>query len=265
LTHHEVLSLAHKRSFQRASSALQKGRLFLRWKITQAYERRVCHKVKSIVALSTVDQEYLESKLKLKNVRLAHSGVDLEYFRPMPGVDEIPNSLIFVGYFKHPPNVEGLRYFFDQIWPGVTSQIPDTKITVIGRYAPSEILVYSQNDSVVFADHVPDLRPYLQQSAVFIAPIISGAGLRGKVLEAMAMQNAIVATRRCTEGFPFRHDQELMIAEGSEDFIRCVVELLRDPVKRKCLGRNARARVEMEFGADQSTASYEKLYQELFQ
>ena len=81
----------------------------------------------------------------------------------------------------------------------------------------------------------------------------------------MAMEKAIVATRRCLEGFPVRHDQEVMIADQAQDFIHYVVELLRDPAKRKNLGQKARAKVEVEFGAERLTAGYEKLYQELFQ
>jgi glycosyltransferase involved in cell wall biosynthesis/GT2 family glycosyltransferase len=264
LTHHEVLSLVHKRSFQQASNLAQKVSLFFKWKISQAYERRICHKVKSVVALSSVDQTYMKSKLKLERTSILQSGVDFEFFKRTQDLEEIPNSLVFVGYFKHPPNVEGLLYFFRRIWPDVIKQIPNAKITVIGRYAPAEILAYSQEDSVAFADSVPDIRPYLQQSAVFVAPIISGAGLRGKILEAMAMESAIVSTRRCTEGFPFRHDQELMIAEDTKDFIRYTVGLLKDPLRRRRLGRNARSKVETQFGAQHFTAGYEKLYEELF-
>jgi O-antigen biosynthesis protein len=264
LTHHEVLSLAHKRKFQQASNLAQKASLFFKWRISQAYEKSICRKVKSVVALSSVDQAYMKSRLKLARTSLLQSGVDCEYFKRTTDLEEIPNSLVFVGYFKHPPNVEGLLYFFRHIWPAVISQIPRAKITIIGRYAPAEILAYSQEDSVTFADYVPDLRPHLQRTAVFVAPIISGAGLRGKILEAMAMENAIVSTRRCTEGFPFQHEQELMIAEDAKEFIRYTVDLLKDPPKRRRLGRNARSKVEAQFGAQQFVAGYEKLYEELF-
>jgi len=264
LTHHEVLSLVHKRSFQQASNLARKVSLFLKWKIAQAYERRICRKVKAVVALSSVDQSYMNSKLKLARTSILQSGVDFDFFKRTPDLEEIPNSLVFVGYFKHPPNVEGLLYFFQRIWPAVITQIPDAKITIIGRYAPAEILAFSQDNSVAFTDYVPDIRPYLQQSAVFVAPIISGAGLRGKILEAMAMENAIVSTRRCVEGFPFQHDQELMIAEDAKDFIRHTIDLMKDPPKRRRLGQNARSKVEAQFGARQFTAGYEQLYQELF-
>ena len=84
LTHHEVLSLAHKRNFQLATGLYLKTKRFFKWKLMEAYESRLCRKVKSVVALSSVDQDYLETKLKLKNIRLAQTGVDTQYFAPCP-------------------------------------------------------------------------------------------------------------------------------------------------------------------------------------
>ena len=265
LTHHEVLSLARERSFRNSRGVAQGISRFIRWKITAAYEKRVCRKVKSVVALSAVDQRYLEARLKVPEPRLARTGVDTQYFQPGSVNDEVPGSLVFVGYFKHPPNVEALQYFFRSIWPRVQESVPEATITIIGRFAPPEVLAYSQKDVVTFADFVPDLRPYLQRHAVFVVPIISGAGLRGKILEALAMGKAVVATRRSVEGYPFVHGQELMVAGTAQEFSQHVIELLKDPARRSALGQRGRARVEAEFSCAGFTETYELLHAELFQ
>ena len=265
LTHHEVLSLARERSFRSSQGVAQRIFRFVKWKLTAAYEKRVCRKVKSVVALSTVDQSYLKLRLKVPEPRLARTDVDTEYFQPRPGYEEIPGSLVFVGYFKHPPNVEALHYFFRWIWPRVQEAIPEATITLIGPFAPPEVLAYSQKNVVIFADLVPDLRPYLQRHAIFVAPIISGAGLRGKILEALAMGKAVVATSRSVEGYPFVHGQELMVAGTAQEFSQHVIDLLRDPDRRAALGRMGRARVEAEFSRGKFTETYELLHAELFQ
>jgi O-antigen biosynthesis protein len=265
LTHHEVLSLARERSFHSSRGVARRISRFIKWKLTAAYEKRVCRKVKSVVALSTVDQNYLKLRLKLPEPRLARTGVDTDYFQPSAGCEEIPGSLVFVGYFKHPPNVEALHYFFRRIWPRVLEAVPEATITIIGRFAPPEVLAYSQRAVVTFVDFVPDLRPCLQRHAVFVAPIISGAGLRGKILEALAMGKAVVATRRSVEGYPFVHGQELMVAGSAQEFSQHVIELLRDPARRAALGKMGRARVEMEFNCSSFTEAYELLHAELFQ
>ena len=127
------------------------------------------------------------------------------------------------------------------------------------------MLAYSQRDVVTFADFVPDLRPYFQRHAVFVAPIISGAGLRGKILEALAMGKAVVATRQSVEGYPFVHAQELMVAGTAEEFSKHVIDLLCDPARRSALGRAGRSRVEAEFNCGGFTETYELLHAELFQ
>jgi glycosyltransferase involved in cell wall biosynthesis/GT2 family glycosyltransferase len=265
LTHHEVLSLARERSFRGAPRVTQKVSRFFRWKVTQFYEKRVCLKVKSVATLSSVDREYLQAKLSVRAPHLVRTGVDTEYFKPCPGCVEIPNSLIFVGYFKHPPNVEALHYFFGKIWPCILQSVPGARMTVVGRFAPPEVLAYSQKDVVTFTDFVPDLRPHLQRHSVFVAPIVSGAGLRGKILEALAMGKAVVATSLCVEGYPFVHGCELMIAHDAEEFARNTVTLLNDPACRARLGRQGRAIVEKQFGSRHFTEAYENLHAELFQ
>jgi O-antigen biosynthesis protein len=265
LTHHEVLSLVRERSFRSSRGVGEWITRFIKWKLTAAYEKRICRKVKNVVALSTVDQSYLKLRLKVPEPRLARTGVDTEYFQPCAGYEEVPGSLVFVGYFKHPPNVEALHYFFRRIWPSVRESVPEATITIIGRFAPPEVLTYSQRDVVTFADFVPDLRPHLQRHAIFVAPIISGAGLRGKILEALAMGKAVVATRRSVEGYPFVHAQELMVAGTAQEFSQHVIDLLRDPERRAALGRRGRARVEAEFNCSGFTETYELLHAELFQ
>jgi glycosyltransferase involved in cell wall biosynthesis len=265
LTHHEVLSLARERSFRAATDLPQRISRFIKWSVTQFYEKRICRKVKRVAVLSAVDRDYLQSSLKLPKPLLARTGIDTEFFRPCPGCVEIPNSLIFVGYFKHPPNVEALHYFFNEIWPGILDAVPEARMTVVGRHAPPEVLAYSQKDMVTFTDFVPDLRVCLQRHAVFVAPIVSGAGLRGKILEALAMGKAVVATQRCVEGYPFAHGRELMIARTAKEFIDATVSLLIDPARRASLGKLGRAKVEQEFSFQGLTQAYEKLHAELFQ
>jgi GT2 family glycosyltransferase len=263
LSHHEVLTLAYERSFRQAQGWLKKLVLLGKWRLTKTYEKRILRKISHVVLLSEKDQEYLARKMKQPVSTVIRSGVNLEDLTPTGTVKEDPHSLIFVGYFKHPPNVEAMLYLFRELWPALVRAVPDLKITVVGRYAPPEITAYSRTDRITFVDFIPDLRNALEQHAVFVAPIISGAGLRGKILEAMAMGKAIVATRRCMDGYPFRHNQDLMVAENSEEFTRYTVELLQDGEKRRRLGRNARTCVEAQFSSSRFVGDYERLYAQL--
>ena len=86
LTHHEVLSLAYERLFRKAGSWGEKISAFIKWRLMRVYEKRLCRKVRSVVALSAVDRDYLSRRLKVARPCLAQSGVDVDFFRSMPGV-----------------------------------------------------------------------------------------------------------------------------------------------------------------------------------
>ena len=226
-------------------------------------KKLLCQKVRAVVTLSSVDQNYLNQKLNIANPVLAQSGIDLSFYQQEVQIDQRPKSLIFVGFFKHPPNVQGIEFFLKEIWPSILSVFPDTTFTIIGRNPPSHLLSHSKKEQVTFLEQVDDLRPFLSGHAVFVAPIITGAGLRGKILEAMAMGTAVVSTRLCLEGYPFQHNKELMIADDPKEFSQYVIELFKDDDKRQMLGRNARLKVEQEFSLSQFAASYETFYKDL--
>ena len=263
VTHHEVLSLVYERLFHKVHSLTGKISCLIKWRLIRVYEKQLCQKVQSVVTLSSVDQNYLSQELDIRNPVLAQSGIDLSFYQQDGQVDQSPKSLIFVGFFKHPPNVQGVEFFLDEIWPSILSVVPDTTFTIIGRNPPSRLLTHSKKGQVTFLENVEDLRPYLAKHAVFVAPIITGAGLRGKILEAMAMGTAVVSTRLCIEGYPFQHNRELMIADDAKEFGQYVIELFKDDDKRRMLGQNARLKVEQEFSSSQFAASYETFYKNL--
>jgi glycosyltransferase involved in cell wall biosynthesis len=94
---------------------------------------------------------------------------------------------------------------------------------------------------------VADSRPYIAEAAVYVAPLRMGGGTRLKLLEAMAMGKAMVATRLGAEGYPVTHERELLLADTPEEFAVAVVSLLRAPERRSEMGRTARAFVERQY------------------
>jgi glycosyltransferase involved in cell wall biosynthesis len=95
---------------------------------------------------------------------------------------------------------------------------------------------------------VPDVRPYLERSAVVVVPLRVGGGTRLKIFEAMAMEKAVVSTRIGAEGLPVQHDIELLLADDAPSFATAVVRVLRDHAMARRLGETAAARVRGNFG-----------------
>jgi glycosyltransferase involved in cell wall biosynthesis len=107
---------------------------------------------------------------------------------------------------------------------------------------------------------VADVRPYIAGATVYVAPLRVGGGTRLKLLQAMAMQAAIVATSLGAEGFPVMHGRELLLADTPAKFAQAVLALLGDPEQRAQLGRTARRFVETTYGWDTLVPKLEALY-----
>ena len=108
-----------------------------------------------------------------------------------------------------------------------------------------------------------DTRPYIAGAAVYVAPLRIGGGTRLKLLEAMAMERAVVATRLGAEGYEVRNGHELLLADDAETFAAAVVALLRDPARRAVIGRAARRFVEDHYDWSVLAPRVEALYEGL--
>jgi len=175
-------------------------------------------------------------------------------------VKEEPNSLVFSGYFRHYPNVDAMTYFCREILPLVRKTIPDVTLNIVGAHPPPEILQLQKLEGVKVSGYVQDIRPWLDSSSVYVAPLISGWGARIKLLEAWAMGRPVVSTRRGCLGLEAVDGYNVFLANTPEEFASRVVILLKDSELRSKLGTNARRTVEAKYNWDQVASKYVTLY-----
>jgi glycosyltransferase involved in cell wall biosynthesis len=135
-----------------------------------------------------------------------------------------PNSLLFVGGFLHQPNVDAVVFFCRDILPLVRERLPDVSLTVVGHQPPKEILDLQQ-PGVVLAGWVPDVLPYLDSHCVAIAPLRFGAGMKGKIGEALAAGLPVVTTTVGAEGMGLQSGKTMMLADSPSAFADVVVRL----------------------------------------
>jgi glycosyltransferase involved in cell wall biosynthesis len=244
-THHEVLSLASERSMRGAAGFVDWARAAYDRNLFLSYESRVCHRFRKVVTLSSVDGEYLKSYDPSLDVVTIPSGIDTTFFTPDPATrgKEKP-TIVFVGYYLHPPNLDAAIFLAKEIFPLVRQVVPEARCYLVGKEPTEEVLELSRlDDHILVTGFVPDLRPLLREAAVVAIPVRRGAGLRGKFLEAWAMGKAVVATSIAAQGFDAKDGVHYLEADRAEGFAERVTELLKDKERRLGLGDAGRALV----------------------
>lgn len=146
---------------------------------------------------------------------------------PVRLTPEHANRLVFVGSFIHEPNVDAMRYFCGEILPLIAEVVPGVQLRIIGNAPPPEI-VRLASGRVEILGYVPETKPFLETSAVSVAPLRFGAGMKGKVGEAMSYGLPVVTTTVGVEGFGLNPGKDVLVGDTPEAFAQAVVSLLRD-------------------------------------
>ncbi len=154
---------------------------------------------------------------------------------------------LFVGYFVHPPNVDAALWLGRAIWPRVARRLPDTTLRVVGAHAPPAVAALASR-RVEVAGFVPDLAPLLDAARVAVAPLRYGAGLKGKVTQALAAGLPVVTTPCGAEGLPAADGEHLLIARDERAFAEAVVRLHGDEALWRRLAAGGRALIEARHG-----------------
>jgi len=229
--------------------------------IARRYERKMFNGYDRVVVLADADAKTLQSLQPDLPLRVIPNGVDITYFSPSGQDPDFP-TLTFVGNFAYEPNVDAALRLAKRIFPYVQHRVPGARLLLVGR-APPEALRALASDSIQVTGPVVDLRPYLDRTLIFVSALRIGAGLKNKLLEAMAMQKAIVATALSCDGIAVKNEQHLLIADSSDDIARAVVRLVKDGELRQRLGLAGRELVEKQYTWNRVGEQYEALYREV--
>ena len=214
------------------------------WWRWRRYEQRAISRFPRVVVMSEKDR----AALGAPKVRVIENGVDLDRFRPEP--ERVGRKLLFIGSFRHFPNIVAYRFLTEEIMPN----LPDVELTVVAGpdawahwVNRTGILRPPENPRIKILEFVADVRPLYVETNIVIVPTLESAGTNIKVLEALAMKRALVSTRSGCAGFGLVHGETAWIADDPAELARGVRTLLADDVMRRTLAARGRAYVEHRF------------------
>jgi glycosyltransferase involved in cell wall biosynthesis len=232
----------------------------LAWK---RFEQTITKRVHAIVVFTERDREVLAPIVgKTSIIRIPLTTTPPK--QPLDPHGEDSLSLLFIGNFIHPPNVDAAARLIKVILPQVQARIPGAVLRIVGDNPPAQLAKLAK-PSVIVTGRVPDVTPYLDRAAVVVVPLRMGGGMRVKVLEALAAGKAVVASALAAEGFDLVDGEQVILAKSDQQFSDAIVQLLADPERRALLAGRARAWACANLDWGKSIAAYEALYQSLIE
>jgi glycosyltransferase involved in cell wall biosynthesis len=265
---HNVETVIWRRRLEHAPDPLRRAYFRLQADRMYHYERGVSQAAGHIVAVSPTDAAEMRRLFDVTRVTEIPTGVNIEYFLPpgQGGTGASPGlpaaDLLFVGSLDWLPNVDGVLYFVREILPLIRQVRPATTLAIVGRTPPPKITQLAAGDPrIQVTGTVPDVRPYLWNSAVSIVPLRIGGGTRLKIYEAMAAQVPVVSTTIGAEGLSVNPPHDIRIADTPDHFAAQCLELLAAPEIRARLSRAAWEMVNAGFSWEHVARCFEKVMQ----
>ena len=234
---------------------------------TRYYEGNRSGNFDRVLVTSSVDRQAIldlvPEKAEKPSISVVPNGVDLEYFYPGEVSEREAATVVFSGKMSYHANVTMALYLANEIMPHVWENCPEAKLIIAGKDPPSNILALQQNPAITITGTVKDIRPYLRGASVAAVPLIYGAGMQNKVLEAMACGTPVVATPRAVSSLQVQVGRDVLVAEDATDFAENVLRLIENPVYQRRVGEAGRKYVEEHHQWESVGVLLEGIYHEV--
>ncbi len=263
LDQHNAVYLVPERMGQNSSNPIKKMILDAEGEKLSEYEISVCAQFDHVVWVTDEDRMALR--------RIPNGQADLITGPTIPicvdpdakkVVKRAENSkrVTFLGGLHWPPNAEGMVWFYKNVWPQIVEQVPDAKLTVIGKNPPSELMNGNHQDSLEVTGFIDDPVPYLEETAAFIVPLHSGGGMRVKIIDGWSWGLPIISTTIGAEGIKYSPDNDIIISDTPEEFAKNTIALLTDTDKANTLAAEGRRTVEENFDWQKTYKAWDQIY-----
>jgi glycosyltransferase involved in cell wall biosynthesis len=277
LDQHNAVFLAARRMAQQVRNPVARALVENEAAKLEVYEQTVCREFDKVVWVTDADRRALQNGRAPSSGHELANGHTLSNGHERNGHDRVipiaidpreqpavnrprPFRVTFLGGMHWPPNAEGVSWFADSVWPKVAQAAPGAVLTIIGKKPPQRLSGLPEGGRIEVAGYVSDLGKYLSETAVFIVPIRSGAGMRVKILDAWCWKLPVVSTTVGAEGTEARADQNILLADDDESFADSVIKVLRDKNLAARLAENGRSTVEESYDWKKVYAAWDQIY-----
>jgi sugar transferase (PEP-CTERM/EpsH1 system associated) len=212
------------------------------------YELTACERASCTVVTTAREAELVKLLSERIRVHVIPNGVDTAYFSPEAVIPQpsVP-TVMFTGDMSYYPNVQAVTYFAQSVFPLIVPKIPNARFLIVGRNPARAVRALAKIKNIEVTGFVPDVRSYLAQSQVSVAPFSIAAGIQNKILEALAYGIPVVANAKAVQGLSKGAANAIQIANDATEMAEKIVQLLRDPSACRALGSAGRQQVTADY------------------
>jgi glycosyltransferase involved in cell wall biosynthesis len=166
---------------------------------------------------------------------------------------------MFSGNMNFDPNIAGAEYFYQSIFPLIREREPQIRWAIVGDCPAASVNSMAADPQVIVTGFVEDIRPWFEKCSVVVSPLVSGSGIKNKILEAWAMGKPVIATSLGCAGLLARNEENILIADSPEEFARKTLLLLHDPERAKTIGQAGLQTVRQHYSWKTSARQLEQI------
>ena len=232
---HNVEHLIWKRMAD-GSRGLKKLYLNLLAQRLKKYESEVVRKFDALLPMTTHDSKIFSDYAPEVAQQVVPIGLSADVY-PYNENQKEELSLFHLGAMDWLPNREAVEWFLENCWLDLKNKFPQLKLYLAGRGFPQELKIEDSN--IIYDDEIKNAVEYMQSKAIMVVPLLSGSGMRVKILQSFALGKSVVSTTIGAEGIECMDGENILIADSPSDFISAVSKLITDSSLRKKISRNS--------------------------
>ncbi len=259
---HNIEHFIWERMAAAARNPLMRWYLRLLASRLKKFEMEVVHQVDGLVAISPLDLEFFKKNGCDQPALVVP--VTMPRLEQPEGNPEVKTGTVFhLGSMDWRPNQEGIEWFLEKVWPLVVKQAPEMKFFLAGKRLPPKYFRYASNN-VVVAGEVPSALDFMADKQIMVVPLLSGGGMRVKIIEGMAAAKTIISTTIGAEGIGCEDGRQILLADQPADMARLIVECRNDPAMAAKIGQAALVFVKQYYSPETVMPKLTRFYEGFF-
>ncbi len=246
---HNIEHRIWKRLADNCPSFLKRWYLNHLAKTLRHFELNALDTADGVITISKPDMDYFVQKGCKKPIKVVPFGISQEYIQTIdpivPKISESPINIGYIGALNWFPNIEGVKWFLNEVWEKAFSSHSKVHFHIAGRATPKIFYDYASSNVTIHGE-VDDAYQFINDCDIMVTPLFSGSGIRIKIVESMLHGKPVITTKIGAEGINYRDKHDIIIANNAEEFIDAIHLLIENNDLRKIIGKNAHELIHLE-------------------